>query len=175
MSFWDHVKAIILLPLMVLVTIPIIILIVTDSTYSLWNTTGTPQKIMITLAVLLIMGGLAIMIKSITLFNKIGAGTLAPWDETQKLVVVGLYGYVRNPMLIGVCSILLGETILSGSIALLFYSLIFVTGNIVYTHYYEEPRLVERFGEQYIEYRENVPAWIPKRKKWLPDDKSDNK
>lgn len=33
---------------------------------------------------------------------------LTPWDPTPRLVIVGLYRYVRNPMIGGVILVLLG-------------------------------------------------------------------
>jgi protein-S-isoprenylcysteine O-methyltransferase Ste14 len=42
--------------------------------------------------------GLILLVLTITSFIRIGKGTLAPWSPTKKLVVVGIYSYVRNPM-----------------------------------------------------------------------------
>jgi protein-S-isoprenylcysteine O-methyltransferase Ste14 len=33
---------------------------------------------------------------------------------------------------------------------------------------YEQPVLSERFGEEYDEYRRNVPAWLPRLRPWKP-------
>jgi protein-S-isoprenylcysteine O-methyltransferase Ste14 len=35
---------------------------------------------------------------------------------------------------------------------------------------YEEPVLAARYGEQYRAYCEAVPAWVPRRRPWTPDD-----
>jgi hypothetical protein len=35
---------------------------------------------------------------TISTFMRIGKGILAPWSPTRKLVVGGMYGYVRNSM-----------------------------------------------------------------------------
>ena len=32
----------------------------------------------------------------------------------------------------------------------------------------EEPGLVNRFGEDYEEYRRNVPRWVPRLRAWEP-------
>ena len=53
--------------------------------------------------------GLLIMGHTIASFIRIGRGTLAPWSPTRKLVVEGLYAHVRNPMILGVLIVLLGE------------------------------------------------------------------
>jgi protein-S-isoprenylcysteine O-methyltransferase Ste14 len=33
---------------------------------------------------------------------------------------------------------------------------------------YEEPTVTRAFGEQYLEYRRNVPGWRPRRAPWRP-------
>src|SRR5689334_11565608 len=48
-------------------------------------------------------------------FYTIGKGTLAPWDPPKKLVIVGLYRYVRNPMYIGVLGLVAGWSLIAGS------------------------------------------------------------
>jgi protein-S-isoprenylcysteine O-methyltransferase Ste14 len=114
----------------------------------------------------LIFFGLVLMVKSITLFATIGKGTLAPWDPTQKLVVHGVYRHLRNPMISGVFCLLLGETILFGSIPLFYWFALFCLVNLVYIPLFEEPALTRRFGEDYKLYQRNVPRWIPRLKPW---------
>src|SRR4030095_4630092 len=48
-----------------------------------------------------------------------GRGTLAPVDAPKRLVVRGLYTYVRNPMYVSVVTILIGEGILFLSTAIM--------------------------------------------------------
>src|SRR5690348_44615 len=48
-----------------------------------------------------------------------GRGTLAPVDAPKQLVVRGLYKYVRNPMYVSVVTVLIGESILFRSTAIL--------------------------------------------------------
>jgi len=48
-------------------------------------------------------------------FTFAGKGTPAPIDPPKELVVQGLYRYIRNPMYIGILSILLGEALLFAS------------------------------------------------------------
>jgi protein-S-isoprenylcysteine O-methyltransferase Ste14 len=100
------------------------------------------------------------------MFSNIGEGTLAPWAPTQKLVVVGIYRYMRNPMITGVLFALLGEWIVLSNYALFLWFLFFFLGNHVYFIKSEEPGLVARFGEEYELYRENVPRWLPRRTPW---------
>ena len=59
--------------------------------------------------------GAGLLLWCIRDFGVVGRGTLAPVDPPRHLVVRGLYRYVRNPMYVGVISILLGEALLFGS------------------------------------------------------------
>ncbi len=109
-----------------------------------------------------ILIGLYLWLVTVKLFSEIGRGTLAPWNPTRRLVVAGIYRNVRNPMITGVASIILGEAVIFGSGALLLWLLFFVVGNHFYFIFSEEPGLEKRFGEEYLEYKRNVPRWIPR-------------
>jgi protein-S-isoprenylcysteine O-methyltransferase Ste14 len=95
---------------------------------------------------------------------------LAPWDATEKLVVVGPYRHVRNPMISGIFFILLGEVLMFGSVPLLVWFLVFVLGNATYIPLSEERGLARRFGEEYIRYKRHMPRWIPRLRPWTDDD-----
>jgi protein-S-isoprenylcysteine O-methyltransferase Ste14 len=41
-----------------------------------------------------------------------GRGTLAPWDPPTRLVIIGLYRFLRNPMYVAVLTILVGWALL---------------------------------------------------------------
>lgn len=112
--------------------------------------------------------GLTIMALTIRVFVLIGDGTLAPWDPTRKLVTRSLYGHVRNPMILGVLVVLLGEAVLFTSIRIAVWALLFFIINTVYFVFSEEPGLVRRFGAEYVEYKRNVPRWIPRLETWSP-------
>ncbi len=70
-----------------------------------------------------------------------GRGTLAPWDPPERLVVRGPYRYVRNPMITGAVSVLLGEAALFGSPAVLAWAGFVFALNAVYFPLIEEPDL----------------------------------
>ncbi len=110
--------------------------------------------------------GLSLMAATIRLFAQVGQGTLAPWEPPQRLVVRGVYRHVRNPMISGVLFVLLGESVLTASVPLLQWFLIFAVINAIYIPLLEEPMLVNRFGEDYLTYKRNVPRWIPRWKPW---------
>ncbi len=116
----------------------------------------------------LIAAGLALWVWTVRLLARIGRGTLAPWDPTRRLVVEGPYRHVRNPMISAVLCVLLGEASLFGSVALLLWFGVFFALNYVGFLAYEEPGLERRFGGEYLEYKRNVPRWIPRRAPWSP-------
>ncbi len=161
-----HVGAILALPFMAAVVIPGYILNASRWINIGWSF-GSPLFLMPAIGgAFLISIGLVLLYKTISLFAAIGQGTLAPWDPTQKLVVRGVYRYVRNPMISPVLSILLGETIIFGSVALFYWFIIFWLVNIIYIPLSEEPGLEERFGNDYREYKKHVPRWIPRTSPW---------
>jgi protein-S-isoprenylcysteine O-methyltransferase Ste14 len=128
---------------------------------------GLPLDILPVAAGAVLMGcGLYLLSITIQLFVNIGQGTLAPWSPTKKLVLLGPYKYVRNPMISGVLMALLGETCVFGSIGLLLWAVAFFVINHIYFIFSEEPGLEKRFGEEYLRYRQNVPRWIPRLKPW---------
>lgn len=159
-----HVLAILLLPTMVTVVVPRWILTAFASRDSRWLGDGwnwMPR----TLGGLVIVAGLALVTWCISLFVRVGKGTLAPWDPTSNLVAVGPYRYTRNPMITGVATILSGEAVLFGSWRLALWALTFMLFNHVYFQLIEEPGLERRFGESYLDYKRAVPRWIPRIRK----------
>ncbi len=114
--------------------------------------------------------GLVIFGLTIKMFIEIGRGTLAPWSPTRKLITGGLYGYVRNPMITSVLTILIGEALVFHSVPILIWAVVFFAINSIYFVALEEPGLARRFGEEYLEYKKNVPRWIPRLRPWTPDE-----
>jgi protein-S-isoprenylcysteine O-methyltransferase Ste14 len=95
-------------------------------------------------------------------FARRGRGTLAPVDPPTKLVVEGLYRYVRNPMYLSVTAIVLGEALLTGSKALLAYWAVWFVAVNLFVIGYEEPTLRRRFGPDYERYCSMVGRWLPR-------------
>lgn len=90
-----------------------------------------------------------------------GAGTAFPADPPTKFVVTGPYRYVRNPMYLGNLGMVLAVSLLwtSGGILIYFFVLCALTDR--YVALVEEPKLLERFGSGYDDYRRIVHRWIP--------------
>ena len=165
---WRQARAIALLPGIVTVVVPAVILIAGDLPSIGWGLGWAAAAPPLLIGLALIAAGVALWTWTVRLFARIGKGTLAPWDPTRRLVVAGPYRYVRNPMISAVLCVLLGEATLFGSPALLIWFGAFFTINWVGFVVYEEPGLVRRFGDEYREYRRNVPRWLPRRTPWTP-------
>lgn len=106
--------------------------------------------------------GVALLAACIWEFATRGRGTLSPLDPPRHLVVRGLYRYVRNPMYLSVTAIVLGEVLLTGSMPLLVYWIVwFITANL-FVLLYEEPTLRSQFGTSYDDYCRSVGRWLPR-------------
>jgi protein-S-isoprenylcysteine O-methyltransferase Ste14 len=92
-----------------------------------------------------------------------GRGTPAPIDAPKKLVVRGLYHYTRNPMYLGVLTIILGWVVLYKAPRLVIYALCVGLSFHCFIVFYEEPHLQRMFGSSYEEYRARVGRWFPRR------------
>jgi protein-S-isoprenylcysteine O-methyltransferase Ste14 len=89
-------------------------------------------------------------------------GTPVPFNPPPRLVCTGPYAYVRNPMLTGVFALLFGFGVLLGSASLLFvFTPLFICINVWELKAIEEPELLKRLGEDYIEYRKRTPMFFP--------------
>lgn len=106
--------------------------------------------------------GAGILISCIRDFAVIGRGTLAPIDPPKELVVQGLYRYVRNPMYLGVLTLLLGEAVFFESIGLLQFAAGWAVVIHLFVLLYEEPTLKRKFGESYDRYCRSVRRWVPR-------------
>lgn len=121
-------------------------------------------------AVLLLALGALTYVWCVWDFAVTGRGTPNIVDAPRRLVVKGLYRYIRNPMYVGVLLVLLGWAALYRSTALYEYAgLMFVVFNLVVL-LIEEPLLKRRFGQSYQAYCSNVGRWIPGRA-YRPDDR----
>lgn len=167
-EIFKHFRAILVLPFTVLIVVPALILHSTSGFKPGWPVCFPCLLGPIIFSAILGGFGLTLLVTTIHWFASIGKGTLAPWDPTQKLVVRGVYRHVRNPMISGVLSILLAETVFFANWFLLSWFILFLVLNLVYIPLFEERSLERRFGESYRLYKQNVPRWIPRLEPWIP-------
>ena len=119
---------------------------------------------------ILVAAGVLVLVQAFARFVAEGLGTPAPVAPTQRLVVGGLYRYVRNPMYLAVAAIILGQALALSQLILLPYAAAFAVAVASFVRWYEEPTLRRQFGEQYETYRRAVPAWWPRREPWDAGD-----
>ena len=111
------------------------------------------------------LGGMAVLMCDWD-FAASGKGTPAPIDPPRTLVRRGLYRAVRNPMYVGVVTVLLGESLVFNSVCLLVYAIGLWLAFHLFVVLYEEPTLRRTFGMEYQNYCATVPRWIPRLRAW---------
>ena len=97
--------------------------------------------------------GLSILLWCARDFYLSGKGTLAPWDPPKKLVIVGLYRHVRNPMYVGVIFILAGWIIVTASPFILGFTLLLSLAFHLRVVLSEEPWAEATFSREWFEYK----------------------
>ena len=117
---------------------------------------------------IVLVAGVGVLLHAFARFVVEGVGTPAPVVPTERLVVGGLYRYVRNPMYIAVAATIVGQALLLGQLVLVPYAVAFVLVVVAFVHWYEEPHLLRQFGAEYDVYRRAVPGWRPRRHPWEP-------
>ena len=148
--FFRALLAFLILPFLVAGLIPLVL-----AAIDLWRGHG------FLFSGILVAGlGLLVLLCCVRDFYISGKGTLAPWDPPKHLVTVGLYRYSRNPMYIGVLTLIGGWALLTASPLLASYLLLFAVIFHLRVLLYEEPWLSNRFGAEWISYRANTPRWI---------------
>jgi len=170
MRILRHLLAILLLPFVMVVVVPRWIV----ASRAAWDTRWAGHAPLAWLGrgagALLFVAGFGLFAWCVALFGRVGRGTLAPWDPTQRLVAVGPYRYMRNPMISGVLAMIAGEALLLGSRAVAVWCAAFLVINQVYFIIMEEPGLERRFGESYGRYKAAVPRWLPRSTPWTGDE-----
>ena len=125
-----------------------------------WSPILSPPFILI-LGCLLILPSWLFAMWSIYSQFTIGRGTPVPLMATQKLIVQPPYTYCRNPMALGAFGMYLGVAILFRSIGALILVLLFAIGLLIYIKLGEEKEMVNRFGQEYLDYKQRTPFLIP--------------
>jgi protein-S-isoprenylcysteine O-methyltransferase Ste14 len=170
--WWRHLLSILVFPVTVTLVVPALMLAPAHPRPNF----GSLLNIgLVIIGGLLIAGGFGMWLWTVSLFDRIGKGTLGlgkVMGEPVHLVVVGPYRHVRNPMISGVLAILLGEAAVAASGSLFLWFAIFLTLQEIALRVWEEPHLTQRYGSEYVDYRQNVPRWIPRISAWTPSTES---
>ena len=121
------------------------------------------------LAVIPSVSGFAVALRCVWDFGWTGRGTPAPVLPPQRLVVVGFYRYVRNPMYVGFACGWIGLWIVFGraTAGAIGGAIAVAAGLHLFVVFYEEPTLRGKFGPAYIEYCRHVRRWWPRVTPWI--------
>lgn len=133
-----------------------------------WDSADPPWPLRV-VGALLLVAGVIVLLHAFARFVTEGLGTPAPVAPTERLVVGGLYRYVRNPMYLAVGATIVGQALLLGRWALIVYAVVFGVTVAAFVRGYEEPTLRDTYGEEYDVYRRAVPGWWPRRTPWRPE------
>jgi len=112
--------------------------------------------------------GFAVALRCVWDFGRTGHGTPAPIAPPTRLVVVGPYRYVRNPMYLGFLTGWIGLWVVFGraNFTAFVIALTVVICVSAFVMLYEEPTLRRTFGAAYDEYCANVHRWLPRMRAW---------
>lgn len=99
--------------------------------------------------------------KCLRAFSAAG-GTFYYADPPKQVVTTGPYRYVRNPLYLTLFIDTVGLFLIYGSTAFVIILVLLVSGINYLVVTWEEPGLQNRFGTAYLDYKKNVPRWIPR-------------
>src|SRR5215207_11237959 len=125
------------------------------------------------LGAILLVAGLIVLVQAFARFVVEGLWTPAPIAAPERLVVGGLYRYVRHPMYVAVLAAIVGQALLLGQLGLLLYAAALWLVSAAFVRWYAEPTLTRRFGADYEAYRRAVPAWWPRLRPWKPSGRDE--
>ena len=120
------------------------------------------------LAIAMVGVGTAVLVHAFVEFAWHGRGTPAPPAPTERLVVRGIYRFVRNPMYVAVDLVVLGQALAFQSWPLAWYLAVIAGSMHLFVVSYEEPTLRQEYGAEHAAYCEGVRRWIPRMTPWSP-------
>ncbi len=111
------------------------------------------------LGIIIIVFGFSLSLGSGIFFRKLGTNP-RPGSRANVLVTKGAFRYTRNPMYLGLITMLIGISILLGSFSPPIVIPIFFF--IIHSQFVlrEEKWMEEWFGESYQDYKSKTPRWL---------------
>lgn len=132
---------------------------------------GTPPWPVVVRAIgvaLIAVGGIVVA-WAFAQFAAEGVGVPIPGEpNSQRLTVRGPYRYVRNPLYVASAVAISGQALLLSRPVLLVYAAAFLAITFSLVHWVEDPALARRFGQQFEDYRNQVPGWWPRLPRRTP-------
>ena len=111
------------------------------------------------IGIIIMVLGFSLSLGSGMFFRKLGTNP-RPGTRATLIVTKGPFKYTRNPMYLGLITMLIGTSILLGTFSpLIVIPIIFL---ILHTQFVlrEEKWMAEWFGEPYLEYKKKTPRWL---------------
>jgi len=132
-----------------------------DRMYYSYPNLFTDSLLLVVIAGMIALLGIALVFWTIIAFKTIGKGTPNPKIPPKVLVISGPYRHSRNPMALGGFLFLMGESGIYQSPSLVVIAVLFMVILYINAVYIEEPELRKRFGQPYEKYFKSVPRFIP--------------
>jgi protein-S-isoprenylcysteine O-methyltransferase Ste14 len=109
--------------------------------------------------IIIIVLGFSLSLGSGIFFRKLGTNP-RPGSRANLIVTKGPFKYTRNPMYLGLITMLIGISILLGTLSPLI--VIPIMFRILHTQFVlrEEKLMEEWFGQSYVEYKSKTPRWL---------------
>lgn len=129
-----------------------------------WQPGAPPWPVMVRASgMVLIAAGGIVVAWAFGQFAAEGVGIPIPGEpNSQRLTVSGPYRYVRNPLYVASVVAISGQALLLSRPVLLIYAAAFLAITLFLVHWVEDPALARRFGQQFEDYRNQVPSWWPR-------------
>jgi protein-S-isoprenylcysteine O-methyltransferase Ste14 len=113
----------------------------------------------LTAAALAGVTGFSLMLRAWWLF-KVSETAICPTAETTVLITHDVFAASRNPMYLGMVLMLFGCAIYAGTLPFYFAAaMYFAIINFAFCPY-EEQKLQETFGEEFLAYKRSVRRWL---------------
>lgn len=143
----------------VIVVMALFSILVVENLDSLFGLPNFQSVFSIATGVAFLFLGIVLRIWSAYIFykNRLKVIVLKP---QHTLVKVGPYKFSRNPLYIGIVSIVFGIALVFGSPSSIIFSFLVFIGWDVYVRFHEEKTLEKRFGERYFQYKRQVARWL---------------
>ena len=119
----------------------------------------------VALALPVFVAGAAVYTWCVWDFATFGRGTPVFVDAPKRLVIRGLYPYTRNPMYVGVLTVILGWSLLFQERGVAIYAMAVGAGFHLFVVLYEERHLRHIFGDEYDDYCARVGRWLPRSRR----------
>jgi protein-S-isoprenylcysteine O-methyltransferase Ste14 len=99
------------------------------------------------------------LIKMICVFNRLKTH-IEPWKPTSAIITTGIYGYSRNPIYVAFAVSTIGIGLMANSLWVVMSFLPASMAVYIVAIKKEEVYLEQKFGEEYLNYKNKVRRWL---------------